>query len=795
MSAKIKAITVEAFRGIPASGITLDLDGKGLIIRGDNGTGKSSIVDAIEFFFSGHLKSLEKDQPLSVSKHAPHINCTAEQVNIKLSMTPGPVELSRSFTSSTAPPPELKPYFEIAAKGTCILRRAQILEFITSKPADRFRSVSDIIGIGNLDQYELTLKHVNDSFSEELGKLRSAIQEQETIIHSTLGCAPSELDAILEKINAKLKQSSLAEVQSLDNLGIHSQNLLRSIRSNTDRSRLVVIGNIAALTGTGTIIIPWQDMLPLLEQINYLNAKLVTEENRKLGVLNSLLQNGKKTVATWNTNTCPLCEQPIQIKDLDDSLSKRLSLIRALSDQISEVSRHISSIREYVRSGIDKLQNIFTLTSSIPELCESSSKIHDMIEEFKVYLQIVVDSSSTNLPINLEILKQRKDELSEYLTKLNQQCVQLIQQERLTDLEEALLKAIELLQTMDMAIKKHKQVIAKSQVLAQYADASSKIYNSFVTTKKAVVQKVYDIIQTDIERYYKFLHPNDDYENIKLTLTRRASVELKIDSHGKANEDPRAYSSEGHLDTLGLCIFLAFINKFNQDCSLVVLDDVVTTVDGQHRNVICQLIHNQFCNKQFIITTHELYWFKQLEAYFTSVGLRGQFQFIEIDSWDIVSGPVFSPFKTRWEQIQAKYDIGDRTVGNDTRIHLEAVLKQICECFETPVVFKRNGLYTVGHLLPPAKSRIKKLIEDCQYKTDALEAFQKLESTLICSNLLSHDNSISDDIPISDIRLFVDCVKNLSEKTLCPQCKAQVKYSQEFQIVRCVNCEFEVGAR
>jgi recombinational DNA repair ATPase RecF len=51
MTVKIKTINIHAFRGIPD--LELQLDGKNLLLRGENGTGKSSIVEAIEFFFTG----------------------------------------------------------------------------------------------------------------------------------------------------------------------------------------------------------------------------------------------------------------------------------------------------------------------------------------------------------------------------------------------------------------------------------------------------------------------------------------------------------------------------------------------------------------------------------------------------------------------------------------------------------------------------------------------------------------------------------------------------------------------
>ena len=73
MSITIKKIEIKInkFRGIP--NLELELDGRNLILKGENGTGKSSIVDAIEFFFTGKVSHLEGVQRLSLQRHGPHV--------------------------------------------------------------------------------------------------------------------------------------------------------------------------------------------------------------------------------------------------------------------------------------------------------------------------------------------------------------------------------------------------------------------------------------------------------------------------------------------------------------------------------------------------------------------------------------------------------------------------------------------------------------------------------------------------------------------------------------------------
>ena len=113
---------------------------------------------------------------------------------------------------------------------------------------------------------------------------------------------------------------------------------------------------------------------------------------------------------------------------------------------------------------------------------------------------------------------------------------------------------------------------------------------------------------------------------LTVALGRRASTELRMESFGREGEDPRALTSEGHLDSLGLCIFLGFVKKFNAGCSLIVLDDVVSTLDAKHRENICKLLLEEFRDKQLIITTHDEVWYKQLRAFQRAYGIEGDFK-------------------------------------------------------------------------------------------------------------------------------------------------------------------------
>src|ERR1700685_2894344 len=69
-----KTLTIHEFRGI--RDLTLDLGCANFAVCGPNGTGKSGIVDALEFALTGDISRLAGSGTggLSVKEHGPHVD-------------------------------------------------------------------------------------------------------------------------------------------------------------------------------------------------------------------------------------------------------------------------------------------------------------------------------------------------------------------------------------------------------------------------------------------------------------------------------------------------------------------------------------------------------------------------------------------------------------------------------------------------------------------------------------------------------------------------------------------------
>ena len=68
-----------------------------------------------------------------------------------------------------------------------------------------------------------------------------------------------------------------------------------------------------------------------------------------------------------------------------------------------------------------------------------------------------------------------------------------------------------------------------------------------------------EAISGDFADLYQTIHPREQIETIRLYLhpTKKASAQFDGTLFGKQDASPVACLSESHLDTLGLCLFLA----------------------------------------------------------------------------------------------------------------------------------------------------------------------------------------------------------------------------------------------
>jgi hypothetical protein len=159
-----------------------------------------------------------------------------------------------------------------------------------------------------------------------------------------------------------------------------------------------------------------------------------------------------------------------------------------------------------------------------------------------------------------------------------------------------------------------------------------------VEERQTFTDDVMSSIANEVGTLYERVHPGEGLNKIALPLDpkKRASIELAAKFAGK-NVPPQAYFSQSHLDTLGLCVFLALALRNQPANTILVLDDVLGSVDEPHVERVIQTIYE--VSKKFqhtIVTTHYRPWREKYRWGWLKPDQPCQF--VELGNWTIDIG-------------------------------------------------------------------------------------------------------------------------------------------------------------
>ena len=185
-------------------------------------------------------------------------------------------------------------------------------------------------------------------------------------------------------------------------------------------------------------------------------------------------------------------------------------------------------------------------------------------------------------------------------------------------------------------------------------------------------------------------------------------MNFEVDFYGRGTHPPHALHSEGHQDSMGLCLFLALAEYLTKGLiDLVVLDDVVMSVDSGHRRRLCNLLAKCFPERQFLITTHDKTWAKQLQA----EGVVKSEGSIEFYNWCLELGPQVNCEVNLWKNIKDDLDKGNvPSAAHKLRYGCEDFFGQVCDALQAMVKYKLNGRWELGDFLPAAMTQYRNLL-------------------------------------------------------------------------------------
>lgn len=753
MATKINEINLKGIRGTKDT-LKLPLNGKSALLYGDNGTGKSSISDSLEWFFTDkveHLNSLEIDLKEALRNAKIDASVISE---VALSFTNNKVDATKNIYYKKAKlvadfnntSEDFTKFYTDTKNDNLILRFKNLTNFVDNTKTEKLKYLSEIIGFSEVSKKKEVLQKCYNAIKSEITKQNFEGQKSnlQRILIEKIGASISQEQNFIDKLNEKIKPLNIGfeikVLEDIDKVLTH----LTSPENNKLNLELAFLENI-------------QNNLNLLKsEIEFINSEYgkyyLEFEKIALDVqsimqtfFKELLNSGKNVITKYHKeDSCPLCLQPKNIEELQSEITKRLEEIEESSKKLNDFNKSKTLVSEIA---LERTKRIDALLQN-PDINTDENKVLKIeIQKIKDKIGAFQNASTIKVTSGEKIAEPEKINIFEDDFNFQAQIL-----DRITKIKEVLKNNSTILYNEISSAKEaflNIRLIEKQKgVLENQQNSLKIIYDEFIKKQKEGLENFITTFSGKINEFYQFMNPNEPFQELKIVTIGEddelngLTIEYKYE--GNWVSPPQKYFSESHLNCFGLSFFLASVIAFNKESKFVVLDDVISSFDSTHRKKFADLIIEKFNEYQFIVLTHEREWFDNM---IKPLAKKKGWYINEI-KWSEDKGTHFDETPSELKDfIEHNLSQGvSSNMGNPIRRYIEQKLKDIASNTDAKVVFKFNEINEhrmCYELITSLKSTIKIANKDLLITYPVID---RIENSAQIGNTLSHDNSLNPTI-------------------------------------------------
>jgi hypothetical protein len=246
----------------------------------------------------------------------------------------------------------------------------------------------------------------------------------------------------------------------------------------------------------------------------------------------------------------------------------------------------------------------------------------------------------------------------------------------------------------------------------QEGELARKVFDAYNTSSTAILAQIYRDVQKDFSDYYRVINHDDEAEFEGKLTPSLGKLGFDVDFYGRGFFPPGAYHSEGHQDSMGLCLYLALMNHtLGKKFTFAILDDVLMSVDAGHRREICALFKTKFPHTQFLMTTHDPIWLQHM----ATEQLVPSKSSVHFRKWTVDDGPIVWEGSEVWEEIRSDLE-ADNVPGaaGTLRRYLEYIAGQLSHRLRANIEYHGDAQYDLGELMPAVTAAWNKLLSKGQ---------------------------------------------------------------------------------
>lgn len=764
MPTKITQLKLTHFRG--ASGkepavVNFDPKKSMVMVFGENGTGKSTLVDAIDAVCNEDIGSIRRRRVGNAPwQHLPAIGADAKKLRVVLK-TQGQGEYLATLSGKNV---TVKAKAEGAGRPSVhVLRRSDLLQLVEATPADRYKALKAFVEVGGVEQSEQTLRTLAHNLKREYEKGEAR---------------KLEVDEALDEHWLQERQTSEEHPDAVAWAEARVSQDVDALRAEA-KKLAAIEGALRTLPG---VVARWKEAVALAEQAasQWAESKMKVGDAATADVTRPLLV-GVLQAATGYLDTaieadiaveaCPVCEQPVEpeaLRNQSRSRLKELETLRRLIESAKVAEREAKAANEKV-------------SSRAQVLLRSLRELADQLRGHTPAAIRELGLGPDQLDEALEGLEENA--ISEEVLGLAQQLTE--SQDGLLEEYDAIRSRVEIHDNTESLLARVKKNTANVEENFRLQERIEQALDIVEAKRRAYTERVLGEVRDEVNRLYERIHPDENIglDRFEMDDGKRASLEQHARFEGHEGVKPQAYFSESHLDTFGFCLWLALAKRMSSGHGVLVLDDVFTSVDAPHFRRITDLLADEAESfRQLIIATHNRHWHEFYKR--TGVGVH----LVKLERWSIGRGIRAYTERVFTEDLDAalRADRFDRqAIASQAGILLEALLDDVALAFSCNLPRKHGHEHALGELLDGTRKKLRKaqvrrylrapdgsvIQPEQQEEIDVQPAFERVDALVFIRNEVGcHFNRKGLELADNDVEAFGRATLALARALACPGC-------------------------
>ncbi|MCP4146587.1 MAG: hypothetical protein GY757_02455 [bacterium] len=624
---KIEKVTINGLRGIK-NRVTLESNSNSILLYGENGSGKSSITDAFEWFYMNRIDHLSSEEigrgGLEALRNIFREDGDTASFDIQLSNNGFNSQKSISFERNSLHSQQsnesdaFKEYLKESQKENLILRHNDLMDFILSSKREKLKDLSGIIGFSQVSHVrELLRRTVGDLAREyKKGNFENEISSQQARLIDYYGSNITSDEQFFAAVNHLItplgvdkKITAINQMDSIRDL----------VKKDGDSGNIELQSLFNKLSDWAASFPAALDIIEDLYNEFYQKYLKISGDINKMNkiLLEKLLAEGmdviKKNAA--GKDLCPLCLQPKNHKELMTELDRRHNELGLQKKEIQKLDELRESLKKELQDALRETNYAIPANHSI---CDDNPELIKYIHLLESGLENYLSQSNIQLSPNQQLNSPAQLLIArDSLKKISGICIQKSAALKASSKEDLKFDILEKLVLSKDAFLKIKELKKRKKALEHQQESLQLIYDRFLRKQKQGLETFFSRFSKDIDELYQYMNPSEKVDDLKLVPIEKDGELMGITFDYKffnSNESPpHKYLSESHLNCLGIAFFLASVKAFNKQNKFFILDDVISSFDESHKKRFARLLWEKMADFQVIILTHEKEWFHYLE--------------------------------------------------------------------------------------------------------------------------------------------------------------------------------------